>query len=427
MALTYPIFIRIGEFLRKLSRSPDSAKRSPTELATLLHTLVEANGLQIAAIGTSCLSVISSMPNIKSEALDENRVAVEAQMVLAKNSIAWAMKAISPLLLLFYIKVNMSVQETPEMRGPRPKPKPVSNDKPEDAIVIPIIPTARGDDQSMDEIQQEIAATPNTPYQNALHDNYALKYYQKPAEPQNFVYYFYAKEGQELSALLTDMRTKYENYVHSAMDNIKQPVKDKVSEFVTKYHDARKPTVPSDDMGVSDINFRDDISKIFSGLDMKLRDNLATLTRYFEFTKNMESHWNYRIKKNMELDQDAVLEVSIEMMGTTVALTYPIFIKIAEYIVDIMKTNKVTTGQLSPNSLVERFKKFSFLLTTEMAAIGMSCTTLMAQIPKATRESVSTRTIRLANETKIADGAISWAMKAVFPIMMIYFLQYESA
>lgn len=71
----------------------------------------------------------------------------------------------------------------------------------------------------------------------------------------------------------------------------------------------------------------------------------------------MESHWNYRIKKNMELDQDAVLEVSIEMMGTTVALTYPIFIKIAEYIVDIMKTNKVTTGQLSPNSLVERFKK----------------------------------------------------------------------
>lgn len=71
--------------------------------------------------------------------------------------------------------------------------------------------------------------------------------------------------------------------------------------------------------------------------------------------------------------------------------------------------------------------RFSFLLTTEMAAIGMSCTTLMAQIPKATRESVSTRTIRLANETKIADGAISWAMKAVFPIMMIYFLQYESA
>lgn len=85
-----------------------------------------------------------------------------------------------------------------EMRGPRPKPKPVSNDKPEDAIVIPIIPTARGDDQSMDEIQQEIAATPNTPYQNALHDNYALKYYQKPAEPQNFVYYFYAKEGLTL-------------------------------------------------------------------------------------------------------------------------------------------------------------------------------------------------------------------------------------
>lgn len=77
------------------------------------YSLVEANGLQIAAIGTSCLSVISSMPNIKSEALDENRVAVEAQMVLAKNSIAWAMKAISPLLLLFYIKVNMSVQETP--------------------------------------------------------------------------------------------------------------------------------------------------------------------------------------------------------------------------------------------------------------------------------------------------------------------------
>lgn len=39
------------------------------------------------------------------------------------------------------------------------------------------------------------------------------------------------------------MRTKYENYVHSAMDNIKQPVKDKVSEFVTKYHDARKVCV----------------------------------------------------------------------------------------------------------------------------------------------------------------------------------------
>jgi hypothetical protein len=60
----------------------------------------------------------------------------------------------------------------------------------------------------------------------------------------------------------------------------------------------------------------------------------------------------------MELDMDAVLEMSVEMMATTVALAYPIFIKIAQEIVEIMTTHKESNAQLEPPiMIVDRLKK----------------------------------------------------------------------
>jgi hypothetical protein len=69
---------------------------------------VEINALQMAAIGISALNVIAKMNHISKEVLSEKREELANQTTLAKNSVSWAMKSISPLLLLYFLRASLS-------------------------------------------------------------------------------------------------------------------------------------------------------------------------------------------------------------------------------------------------------------------------------------------------------------------------------
>ncbi len=73
---------------------------------------MEVTARQMTAIGSACIKVVAILPDMTDKIVEKNKKAIELQMGLAKNSVAWAMKSIAPLLLLFYIKTNM-----PETNG----------------------------------------------------------------------------------------------------------------------------------------------------------------------------------------------------------------------------------------------------------------------------------------------------------------------
>lgn len=72
---------------------------------------MEVNALQMAAIGISAINVIAKMPGVSRSELAEMKDSIANQTALAKNSVSWAMKAISPLLLLYYLRATCELPQ----------------------------------------------------------------------------------------------------------------------------------------------------------------------------------------------------------------------------------------------------------------------------------------------------------------------------
>jgi len=132
-------------------------------------------------------------------------------------------------------------------------------------------------------------------------------------------------------------------------------------------------------------------------------------------------------------------------------MAYPVFIKIADTL------SKLVTGlaesvklKSDPNKIVDRLHSYEFwihylalqtvaaiitmhdfvhrfveLLTSEVAAIGISARKVMATLPGITKETMKEQEDKLAAQIKYANNSIAWAMKSLGPLLLYYYLQCE--